>query len=65
MYDNIPQWLKIHKLIENNKTTLKFSNGSGIDARAATQDAGRSDALSLLIWDQAAFVGGNGLDQKI
>lgn len=49
MYQNIPAWLKVQKLIQNNKSSLKFANGSSIDAQAATQDAGRADALSLLI----------------
>ena len=52
MYHNLPQWLKT-KLDEDNKLSLRFSNGSQIKAVAATQEAGRSEALSLLVLDEA------------
>ena len=55
MYHNLPQWLKT-KLDEDNKLSLRFSNGSQIKAVAATQEAGRSEALSLLVLDEAAFI---------
>jgi Terminase large subunit, T4likevirus-type, N-terminal len=56
-YDNLPTWLKI-KAIENNKLSLKLSNGSQIKAVGATGDAGRSEAVSLLLLDEAAFIEG-------
>ncbi len=55
MYHNLPQWLKT-KLDEDNKLSLRFSNGSQIKAVAATAEAGRSEALSLLVLDEAAFI---------
>ena len=55
MYANLPQWLKT-KVIEDNKLSLVFSNGSQIKAVAATAEAGRSEALSLLVIDEAAFI---------
>jgi hypothetical protein len=55
MYSGLPQWLKT-KVTEDNKLSLVFSNGSQIKAVAATQEAGRSEALSLLILDEAAFI---------
>ena len=55
MYAGLPQWLKT-KVTEDNKLSLVFSNGSQIKAVAATQEAGRSEALSLLILDEAAFI---------
>jgi len=55
MYAGLPQWLKT-KVTEDNKLSLVFNNGSQIKAVAATQEAGRSEALSLLILDEAAFI---------
>ena len=55
MFDNLPSWLKI-TAEENNKLTLRLSNGSQIKATSASSDAGRSEAVSLLIVDEAAFI---------
>ena len=55
MYTNLPSWLKTH-VDEDNKLSLRFVNGSQIKAVAATPEAGRSEALSLLILDEAAFI---------
>lgn len=55
MYDNLPSWLKI-PADENNKLSLKLNNGSQIKAVSAASDAGRSEAVSLLIVDEAAFI---------
>ena len=55
MYENLPSWLKTN-VDEDNKLSLRFSNGSQIKAVAATPEAGRSEALSLLILDEAAFI---------
>jgi hypothetical protein len=55
MYTGLPQWLKT-KVTEDNKLSLVFDNGSQIKAVAATAEAGRSEALSLLILDEAAFI---------
>ena len=57
MYDNLPSWLKI-PAEENNKLTLRLSNGSQMKATSAASDAGRSEAVSLLIIDEAAFIEG-------
>ena len=57
MYDNLPSWLKIGAE-ENNKLTLRLTNGSQIKATSAASDAGRSEAVSLLIIDEAAFIDG-------
>lgn len=59
MFDNLPSWLKTqNKAEENNKLTLKLSNGSQIKAVSAAGDSGRSEAVSLLIIDEAAFIDG-------
>ncbi len=55
MYDNLPTWMKVGSA-EDNKLSLRLVNGSQIKAVAATPDAGRSEALSLLIIDEAAFI---------
>ena len=55
MYDNLPSWLKI-PADENNKLSLRLSNGSQIKAVSAAGDAGRSEAVSLLLIDEAAFI---------
>lgn len=54
-YDELPSWLKI-KSTEHNKTNLRLSNGSQIQAKSATDNAARSEAVSLLIIDEAAFI---------
>ena len=55
MYENLPSWLSID-YIENNKLTLRLTNGSQIKATSASSDAGRSEAVSLLLIDEAAFI---------
>ena len=55
MYENLPSWLKIDAE-ENNKLTLRLTNGSQIKATSASSDAGRSEAVSLLLIDEAAFI---------
>jgi hypothetical protein len=57
MFENLPSWLKI-PAEENNKLTLRLSNGSQVKAVSAAGDAGRSEAVSLLIIDEAAFIDG-------
>jgi hypothetical protein len=52
---NLPKWLQ-NPSIEDNKLSLKFNNGSEIKAIASSPDAGRSESLSLLILDEAAFI---------
>ena len=48
----------LFRSVENNKLSLKLSNGSQIKAIGATGDAGRSEAVSLLLLDEAAFIEG-------
>ena len=61
MYDNLPAWLKEKdKPAEDNKLTLRLNNGSQIKATSASSDAGRSEAVSLLLIDEAAFINGIG-----
>ena len=61
MYDNLPSWLKEKDTPpENNKLSLKLNNGSVIKAVSAAGDSGRSEAASLLLIDEAAFIEGIG-----
>jgi len=55
MHANLPVWLR-GSMVEDNKLSMRFSNGSQIKAVARSKDAGRSEALSLLILDEAAFI---------
>lgn len=57
MHDNLPAWLK-GKSMEDNKLSLRFKNGSQIKAVSSTGTSGRSEALSLLVIDEAAFIKG-------
>ena len=53
---DLPQWLKTNVLKKQINLSLRFANGSQIKAIASTESAGRSEALSLLILDEAAFI---------
>jgi hypothetical protein len=55
MNQYLPSWLK-QNTIEDNKLSLRYSNGSQIKATSAASDAGRSEALSLLVFDEAGFI---------
>ena len=55
MHANLPSWLK-QKCVEDNKLNLRYMNGSQIKAVSSGPEAARSEALSLLILDEAAFI---------
>ena len=55
MFENLPSWLRL-KTTEKNKLSLRLTNGSQIKAVASSGTSGRSEALSLVIIDEAAFV---------
>lgn len=52
----MPKWLMLPEVTGNNKQEIQFSNGSVIQAIPTSDDAGRSEALSLAIIDEAAFI---------
>ena len=56
MIRSLPKWLMLPDITANNKQMIQFSHGSQIKAIPTSEDAGRSEALSLLIVDEAAFV---------
>ena len=55
MHANLPSWLK-QPCVEDNKLSLRYKNGSQIKAVASGDESGRSEALSLLILAEAAFI---------
>tara|TARA_Y100000310_G_scaffold271883_1_gene286590 strand:- start:3362 stop:4945 length:1584 start_codon:yes stop_codon:yes gene_type:complete len=52
----LPDWLKIATISIDNRTSFELSNGSSIKAASTSGDAGRSEALSLLVLDEAAHI---------
>tara|TARA_R110000824_G_scaffold5670_9_gene26105 strand:+ start:37232 stop:38806 length:1575 start_codon:yes stop_codon:yes gene_type:complete len=57
----LPEWLRISNIEVDNRTSFELTNGSQIKASSTSGDAGRSEALSLLVIDEAAHV--EGLDE--
>ncbi len=49
---SIPEWLVLPTVVADTKKSIEFSNGSKIVATPTSADAGRSEALSLLIVDE-------------
>jgi len=58
---NLPEWIRIADIKIDNRSSFELSNGSQIKAGSTSGDAGRSEALSLLVIDEAAHV--DGLDE--
>jgi len=56
MVSNLPEWLRISRVTIDNKHSFELSNGSMLKAVATSADAGRSEAVSLLVVDEAAHV---------
>lgn len=55
MHENFPVWLR-KQVVSNNKTSLEFANGSLIKAISSSGNSARSEACSLLIIDEMAFI---------
>lgn len=58
IHKHLPEWMKIANISIDNRTSFELSNGSQIKASSTSSDAGRSEALSLLVIDEAAHVEG-------
>lgn len=58
MYDRLPDWMQIADIAIDNRFEFRLKNGSEMKASASSSDAGRSEALSMLIIDEAAHVDG-------
>jgi hypothetical protein len=56
MVKSVPEWMRIAKVTVDNKNSFELDNGSQIKASASSSDAGRSEALSLLVIDEAAHI---------
>lgn len=54
-YDNLPHWMQL-PVLEHNRLSLRLKNGSQIKAVSAATDSARSEAVSLLVIDEAAFI---------
>lgn len=54
----LPSWLLIADTIADNKTSIELSNGSWVKSSSKSSDAGRSEALSLLLVDEGAHIEG-------
>jgi len=61
IHRNLPEWMKIAEISIDNRTSFELTNGSQIKASSTSLDAGRSEALSLLVIDEAAHI--EGLDE--
>jgi hypothetical protein len=53
---NLPPWLAVTKIKFDNKNSFELENGSWVKASSTSGDAGRSEALSLLVVDEAAHI---------
>ena len=58
---NLPEWIVISDIKIDNRASFELSNGSQIKATSTSGDAGRSEALSLLVLDEAGHI--EGLDE--
>jgi hypothetical protein len=58
MIKNVPDWMRIAEIHIDNRNSFELNNGSWIKASSTSESAGRSEALSLLVIDEAAFVDG-------
>lgn len=61
MFKQLPEHIKIADIEVDNRNSFELNNGSQIKPSSKAEDAGRSESLSLLVVDEAAFV--DGLDE--
>lgn len=59
---SVPSWMRIAKIKVDNKHSFELDNGSQIKAASKNPTSGRSEALSLLVIDEAAHV--DDMDEK-
>ena len=55
---NLPEWIRISDFAVDNRNSIELKNGSQVKASSTSGDAGRSEALSLLVIDEAAHIDG-------
>jgi len=57
IFKNLPKWLQdLTKITIDNRQSIELSNGSRVKATTTVSDAGRSEAVSLLIVDETAHI---------
>ena len=56
IFKNLPGWLSLSKILIDNRQSIELNNGSRVKATTTASDAGRSEALSLLVVDEAAHI---------
>lgn len=54
-YEQLPKWLQV-PYKSKNKLSMELKNGSKIEAKSSNTDSARSEAVSLLLVDEAAFI---------
>lgn len=57
-FNGLPSWLVLKPKVGDSRQHLAWANGSQIKAIPRSEDAGRSEAVSLLIVDEAAHIEG-------
>ena len=55
---SLPDWMMISQIVIDNRNSFKLDNESEVKAISTSGDAGRSEALSLLVIDEAAIIEG-------
>lgn len=55
---SLPEWMVISRIIIDNRNSFELDNGSQVKSISTSGDAGRSEALSLLVIDEAAIIDG-------
>lgn len=58
IYHDLPEWLKVAKIVKNNFGEFRLSNGSYIIETTAGQQRWCSQVFSLIVIDEASFVKG-------
>jgi len=61
-YERLPMWMK-QGVVEWNKTSVKFENGSKIIASSTSATAVRGDSFNYIMLDEFAFVPNNIADE--
>lgn len=65
MYERLPLFIRIVDPKTKNKTEFELGNGSRIKAESTEKSSGRSEAVSLLVIDEAAHVENLGGDDGL
>ena len=56
IWQHLPKWLQFEAIARQTLSHIELANGSTVKAVPTNPDAGRSEALSLLIIDEAAII---------